>query len=366
MSFAGAHRNKLSSRGTTDATSTSHEGHIDFCRDRAWLAGPIPVRSALFQYCRRLLSSFTFASGLYLVWGGALEMIDASTSISTFKAGHCRTISRKSRSWERIQADHVRRTGLAKEETSLVSNRHLVLLNLKGNAERGDYALDGKSASFVPRRPGSVLFIPANCHWTGWEVGASSGAYLSISVEPSLVDELLGRRAINQNVCFSPVLGCEDPVLMSAARGIGAEISDRSPLGALVAESYVATIFAQLLRTQQFVPDVRKTGGLSPASLSRVIEKIDEDLETELSLAQLADIAGLSIPHFCRAFKQTTGAPPYAFIVQRRIERAKEYLRHSSMPITDVALICGFSSSSHLANAFRREVGMAPSTYRAL
>lgn len=293
-------------------------------------------------------------------------MVDASASLSTFKSGTCRTITRKSRSWGRIQADHVRRTGLAKEETSLVSRRHLVLLNLKGNAERGEYFLDGKSAPFVSRRPGSVLFIPANCHWKGWEVGASSGAYLSISVEPGLVDELLGRHATNQGASFSPDLGCEDPVLMSAARGIGAEISDRSPLGALLAESYVATIFAQLLRKQQFLPDARKVGGLSPAILSRVIEKIDEDLESDLSLAQLAEIAGLSIPHFCRAFKQTTGDPPYAFLVRRRIERAKEYLRHSSMPITDVALVCGFSSSSHLSNAFRREVGMAPSTYRAL
>jgi len=103
---------------------------------------------------------------------------------------------------------------------------------------------------------------------------------------------------------------------------------------------------------------------LAAPSLNRVIEKIDADLTADLSLGQLAALAGLSVPHFCRAFKQSLGCPPHAFIVRRRLERAKEYLRLSSMPITDVALSCGFSSSSHFANTFRRETGMTPQDFR--
>ncbi|MCC0035241.1 MAG: helix-turn-helix transcriptional regulator [Hoeflea sp.] len=94
------------------------------------------------------------------------------------------------------------------------------------------------------------------------------------------------------------------------------------------------------------------------------MEKIDEDFAVDISLSQLADIAGLSIPHFCRAFRQTTGLPPYPFVIQRRIDRSKEYLRHSDMSVTDIALACGFSSSSHFANTFRREAGLSPLAYR--
>ncbi|TXR47924.1 helix-turn-helix domain-containing protein [Phyllobacterium endophyticum] len=163
---------------------------------------------------------------------------------------------------------------------------------------------------------------------------------------------------------LAPDLGFEDPIILNAARGIGAEMRERNPFSALLVESYTATIFAQLMRRQRYPAAVRK-GGLAPANLNRVIEKIDDDLAGDLSLLQLAILADLSVPHFCRAFRQTLGCPPYAYIIRRRIERAKDYLRHSSMPVTDIALSCGFSSSSHFSNAFRREVGTTPLAYRA-
>lgn len=284
-----------------------------------------------------------------------------SPAPTSFKAGACRTISRESRSWEHVRAEIVRRTGLEKEETAITAERHLILLNMQGVSEEGQHFLDGKAASFVRRKPGSILFIPVGCTWRGWEAGASTAAYLSISVEPSFAKDIVSRARLQPTL--APDLGCEDPILVNAARGIGDEVQGRGPLSALLVESYVATILAQLLRRQRFIPPVCK-GGLAPASLGRVIEKIDEDLALDLSLSQLAALAGLSVPHFCRAFKQTLGHPPYAFVVRRRIERAKEYLRHSSMPVTDIALVCGFSSSSHFSNAFRREVGMTPIAYR--
>ena len=243
----------------------------------------------------------------------------------------------------------------------MTASRHLLLLNLQGTSEEGQYSLDGKPAGFVRRKPGSILFIPAGCTWHGWEAGASTAAYLSVTVAPSFVRDILSRTSLP--LTLAPDLACEDPVLVNAARGIGEEIQGRSPLSGLLVESYISTIFVQLLRRQRYIPSVRK-GGLAPASLNKVLEKIDEDLTLDLSLSQLAGLAGLSIPHFCRAFKQTLGYPPYAFIVHRRIDRAKEYLRHSSMTVTEIAFACGFSNSSHFSNAFRREVGMTPVAYR--
>lgn len=284
-----------------------------------------------------------------------------STTKTIFKDGACRTIRREGRSWQNVHAELVRRTGLEKEETAITASRHLLLLNLQGASEEGQYSLDGKPADFVRRKPGSILFIPAGCTWNGWEAGASTAAYLSITVAPSFVRDILSRTSLP--LTLAPDLACEDPVLVNAARGIGEEVQGRSPLSGLLVESYISTIFVQLLRRQRYIPSIRK-GGLAPASLNKVLAKIDEDLTLDLSLSQLAGLAGLSIPHFCRAFKQTLGYPPYAFIVHRRIERAKDYLRHSSMPVTDIALACGFSNSSHFSNAFRREVGMTPVAYR--
>ncbi|WP_142781657.1 AraC family transcriptional regulator [Agrobacterium sp. T29] len=283
---------------------------------------------------------------------------------TAFKSGNCRTTSHRQKSWQGIQVDLVRRTGLEKEETAIISDRHLLLLNLQGSSERGDYFLDDRRTEFVPRKPGALLFVPAGCKWRGWEIGASSAAYLSICVTLPHVSQLFASQHSGKMSAFSPNLGFEDQVIMNAARGIGAEISDHNSLSGMLVEAYVATIFVQLMRKQKHVKPARN-GGLASANLSRVTQKIDDELDQVVSLQQLADVAGLSVAHFCRAFKQTFGCPPYEFIVQRRIARSKEFLRGSAMSITEIALSCGFSSSSHFANVFRRNVGTTPAHYRS-
>ncbi len=279
-----------------------------------------------------------------------------------FKQGQCRVTSHQQRTWRTARVDLVRRTGLDKEETALVSDHHLLLLNLRGNSERGDYFLDNRRAGFVARKPGAILFIPAGCSWHGWEIGASTAAYLSIMVHPAQLTSLTTPPITLPTL--SPDLGFEDQVIMNAARGIGAEICERNSLSGMLVEAYVATIFVQMMRRQERFQNFFK-GGLAAADLSRVVQKIEEGLAENVTLSQLAAVAGLSVPHFCRAFKRSFGCPPYEFIIRRRIERAKEHLRHSEMTITDIALACGFSTSSHFANSFRRQVGTTPQMYRA-
>lgn len=281
-----------------------------------------------------------------------------------FKHGECQSSSHQHKTWRAASVDLVRRTGLKKEETSFVSERHLLLLNLRGDAERGEYFLDNKRAEFVQRKPGALLFVPSGCNWHGWEVGASSAAYLSVSVDPAYLTALFASTSAAKIASFSPDLGFEDHDIMNAARGMGAEVADHNSLSGMLAEAYVATIFVRMMRRQKRLRYVQK-GGLATASLNRVIQKIEDELTEGISLSQLAKVAGLSVPHFCRAFKQSFGHPPYEFIIRRRIERAKEYLRGSDMTVTEIALSCGFSSSSHFSNTFRREAAASPMEYRA-
>ncbi|AYD04883.1 AraC family transcriptional regulator [Neorhizobium sp. NCHU2750] len=283
---------------------------------------------------------------------------------SNLKRGSCRTISRRSRTWRFIDAEIVERTGLGKEETAVLSDRHLVVLNLKGASEQGQYTLNGRSATFVQRRPGALLFIPAGCDWRGWEAGASTAAYLSISIDPTLIATLCADLPDRSALTLSPDLGFEDPVIMNAAQGIAGEITTRNPLSMMVTEAYIATIFAQLLRKDRHTVSMQK-GGLTRSHLHHILELIDENAISELSLSEMADQLGLSVPHFCRAFRQSVGYPPHTFIVRRRIERAQGHLRSTALSITDIALSCGFSSSSHFSNTFRRITGMTPLDYRS-
>lgn len=105
-------------------------------------------------------------------------------------------------------------------------------------------------------------------------------------------------------------------------------------------------------------------GGLSPALKQRICEYIESHLDEKISLDVLSSMAGLSPYHFARAFRQSLGSPPHGYLLQRRLERVKELMRDSKLPLSEIALATGFSDQSHLARHFRRLTGMSPSLAR--
>ena len=108
------------------------------------------------------------------------------------------------------------------------------------------------------------------------------------------------------------------------------------------------------------------SGGLSSHCLRRVLDAVDERDGSPISLAELANIAGVSAWHFARCFKQSMGVPPHAYLLTRRIEKAARLLQQGDLMLSDVARLSGFSSASRFATAFRQSVGMAPHAFRNL
>jgi AraC family transcriptional regulator len=82
------------------------------------------------------------------------------------------------------------------------------------------------------------------------------------------------------------------------------------------------------------------------------------------NLADLADVAGMSQFHFSRMFKQSMGISPHQYLLQQRVEQAKQLLKGKKLAIAEIALQCGFNSQSHLSKHFREATGMTPSDYR--
>ncbi|WP_170958851.1 AraC family transcriptional regulator [Magnetospirillum sp. 15-1] len=105
-------------------------------------------------------------------------------------------------------------------------------------------------------------------------------------------------------------------------------------------------------------------GGLGASRRRRIMDYIDDHLEDELSLADLATQAGLSPHHFGKAFKASFGQPPWRYVNERRILRAKEMLLNGGRSITEIALSLGFASHSHFTDAFRKTTGTTPSRFR--
>jgi transcriptional regulator GlxA family with amidase domain len=83
-----------------------------------------------------------------------------------------------------------------------------------------------------------------------------------------------------------------------------------------------------------------------------------------VDLATLATVAGVSIHHFARAFKQTAGVTPHHYLMQKRVERAQGMLDHTDLPLSEIACAAGFSDQSHLARHFRQMLGVTPGQFR--
>jgi AraC family transcriptional regulator len=100
--------------------------------------------------------------------------------------------------------------------------------------------------------------------------------------------------------------------------------------------------------------------------LRRIRDYIDENVEERISVELLAGLANLSVCYFVRAFKQSTGLTPHDYLIRQRVEKTKQMLSATNMPLAEIALAAGFADQSHFARRFRQHVRMSPRDYRWL
>lgn len=146
-----------------------------------------------------------------------------------------------------------------------------------------------------------------------------------------------------------------------------AEMERGFPCGRLYLEGLATALAAQLvanhsthLRRQE-----RIKGGFSDRRLKQVLAFIEENLSNELSLSEIATVAGLSVSHCKALFRQSVGLPIHQYVIRRRVERAVSLMRECTLSISQIALDSGFAHQSHLAMHMRRILGVSPKTLQA-
>lgn len=242
-------------------------------------------------------------------------------------------------------------------------DEHLVVVSLSRRSGcEGD--LDGlrPPASY---RAGTTTIIPSGTesHWSH----KSAGRMVHLFIQADWLDGLASNADLPGHRLGPEILAL-DPDFRVIAEAVVAEAQKPRGEGRLYVEWLALSAAVRLLngngdrRHRALLAALGRTG--SHAGIDRSIEFIESKIAQEVSLAEMAAQAELSPFHFARAFKAKTGLPPHRYLIHRRVERAKELLGRTSLPVTEIALACGFASSQHFATMFKRIVGMTPTDYR--
>ena len=243
-------------------------------------------------------------------------------------------------------------------------NRHLLCLLLsEGNRQK--ITCIGKQKSEKPQLKGDFWICSAQ----------TSGLWAWDSTDESLmfvIDPLLLSRTASEvsglevsQVELLNTIGTRDPHIEAIAHLFQAELDTDSMGGQLYAESLVQVFIVHLLRQyctfQPKIPPHPKSD--ATPRLQPVLDYIHTYLDRPLHLAELAEVLGINQYYFCRLFKQSMGMAPYQYVLQQRMEKAKELLQQRKHTIAEVAVLVGCTDQSRFTKHFKNYFGTTPSLF---
>jgi AraC family transcriptional regulator len=252
--------------------------------------------------------------------------------------------------WRGGAFDTARRMSTSCVEGTIRTPRHMVLVTLRGRAERLQVRTACGHRYDGPDEGGAVSIVPAHCErWL--QLRHVRAEWASLALDP----ELCGGFDI------APRTNMQDPVLAGLAAEMLRLLDADGTLDPLYGESvgvacahYLARRFGQ--RRQAEARPMR----LAPWQLARVSRHVEDHLTDGIRIADLAGAIGLSPGHFHRAFRATTGQTPLSFINAARVRRAAALLATETMTAAEVAARVGFVSTSHFVRVFRARTGVHP------
>lgn len=215
---------------------------------------------------------------------------------------------------------------------------------------------------------GDVSIYPtARSLQEAWDVGCE---FLEIYLKPTLFVQAAYESVDLEGLEIVPQPSIRDPLIQQIGLSLKAELestvgdsSEMNGMGSrLLAESASTLLAVHLIKQYSAQKPVFReyTGGLPKHKLQVAIDYIQAHLSEDISLETLAQEVGMSMHHFARLFKQSSGYSPYQYVIKCRIEQAKMLLLQRQLSIADVALAVGFGSQSHLTQYFKRFVGITP------
>ncbi len=213
----------------------------------------------------------------------------------------------------------------------------------------------------IETEPGTVMAMdPGASHHELIE--DQHGRYVAIFIDRQYFEQELTHYPDIDHLPFNFRAFAPAPELINLAKDFMAEADNRLPGRYQVLAACGLRICHSLIRSLQNFPLVVSESS-DRVEIHKAIEYMHVHYERKLSVEDLASVAGFSPSHFNRVFRRETGKSPIDYLIGMRLEKVRKLLRSGTVRITDAALQCGFSSSSHLTSCFRQAYGTTPSEY---
>jgi AraC family transcriptional regulator len=243
---------------------------------------------------------------------------------------------------------------------------HTLAMNV-GRAFHVEGRIDGRRARSL-MEPGMLKIVEAGPRsvWR-WDPGEPI-EMLHVSVAAAALADYAGELELTAPPELPTRVGFRDAELARLAAALAAEL--QSPLTrSLVADALRIELVSRLLAEHSASAGAailpRASNRIGLRTLRRIDEYVDAHLGQTIGIDDLAEVAGLSRFHFARLFRATVGTTPHRYVLERRLDRARELLRSPRAVLRDVAVATGFADQSHLTRLVKRRYGVTPAILRA-
>lgn len=210
---------------------------------------------------------------------------------------------------------------------------------------------------------GAITVIPANINnWACWD---KERQFITLSFESSIFARYTSDLIDTNDAELIPSFSQPDLLVHGIGLALKSELESGGFGSRLYIDSLTAALMTHLLRhySAQKYNSQTYADRLPKRRLQQVTDYITHHLEQNLTLAELAEIAQMSPSYFSNLFKQSIGLAPHQYVIQCKIERAKQLLLQGKLTIAEVAHSLGFAHQSHLSRHFKRLVGVTPKAF---
>lgn len=243
---------------------------------------------------------------------------------------------------------------------------HSLVVHLDGTLETFESEVENGPVKTGSPKSGEIWIVPSATTYAAKAEGAAV-RYAEIRLPPDAMSRLMGRAVPVEAI--PPLLGVRDELIVACMRRL-ADLSERTDdISTMFGEHLLASLCHHIFATYSAGRELLQfndASAISPSMAALLREYIRDRLTKRIRLEELAALTGLAPKPFLKAFCRAFGTTPVQYVIDQRVQSARALLTDTSLTITEIAFMTGFSHHAHLTRTFSERLGAPPSRYRLL